>query len=695
MQTLAQASIDPRRWRALFVVLAGTFMAVLDAFIVNVALPPIQQELHTSFAQVQLVLAGYTLAYAVGLITGGRLGDIFGRKRMFQLGMLGFTCTSLLCGLAPTPSFLIVSRVIQGLTASLMIPQVLSIIQVSFHGDERTKALGTYGAVIGIASILGQVVGGILITGNLFGLGWRNVFLVNVPIGIMALITGFFVIKESTTNENRKLDFIGVGLIALTLALFVFPLTEGRDSGWPLWIILCLLLSLPFFITFLLYERHVSHTSISPLLPLNLFQERRFMLGIIIALAYYGENAALFFTLVLFLQVGHGFSPLSSGLTFLPIGLGSFISSLLMPRFVARFGLAVLWRGAAILILGDVGTIFVVQHLGSTLHTGFPLYPVLLCVGLGQGLVGTPLVNAALSTISSRYAGAASGVLSTVTQISNVLGVAFISLIFFGLLGSQVPMKAGLLPQYYGQAFVASLYILVAMAAITLFLSSLLCRYKTGKVALANGHVRSTEQDISKNGKPGLTAEVVSKEQREESSERNILARREHQPAAPSQCTLMPQREQCPGCEQRLWVAYYLSRKVMRLNGLYKLTLVVRRCHNPLCQYYNLAYHPEEEGAWALPHDEFGLDLIALIGTWHFAEHRSVPEIHQRLQARHIQIAERTVTHLVHRYEELVTAHLTKQQRMQMRSIHPMEHALEERTDPEAEAIHDYCLVGT
>lgn len=499
MQTLASVSVDPRRWRALFVVLAGTFMAVLDAFIVNVALPPIQQELHTSFAQVQLVLAGYTLAYAVGLITGGRLGDIFGRKRMFQLGMLGFTCTSLLCGLAPEPSFLIASRVIQGLTASLMIPQVLSIIQVSFHGNERAKAFGIYGAVIGIASILGQVLGGILITSNLFDLGWRNVFLVNVPVGIIALITGFFLIKESTTNENRKLDLIGVVLIALTLTLFVYPLTDGRDTGWPLWIILCLLLSIPLFITFILYERHLSHTSISPLLPLNLFKERRFTLGIIIALAYYGENAALFFTLVLFLQVGHGFSPLSSGLTFIPLGLGSFISSMLMPRIVTRFGLTVLRHGSVLLILGDVGAIFVVQHIGDTLHNGFPLFPVFLCVGLGQGLVGTPLVNAALSTIPSRYTGAASGVLSTVTQISNVLGVALIGLIFFGLLGSQVQMqmKAGLLQQYYGQAFVASLYALVVMAAITFFLSSLLCRNKTGKVALANGHVNSTEQGIS------------------------------------------------------------------------------------------------------------------------------------------------------------------------------------------------------
>lgn len=505
------------------------------------------------------MLAGYTLAYAVGLITGGRLGDIFGRKRLFQFGMLGFTCTSLLCGLAPEPSILIASRVIQGLTASLMLPQVLSIIQVSFHGDERAKAFGIYGAVIGIASILGQVVGGILITGNLFGLGWRNVFLVNVPVGIIALIIGFFVIEESTTRENRKLDLIGVGLIALTLALFVYPLTEGRDTGWPLWIILCLLLSIPFFITFLLYERHVTRTSTSPLLPLSLFRERRFTLGIIIALAYYGENAALFFTLVLFLQVGHGFSPLSSGLTFLPLGLGSFISSLLMPRFVTRFGLRVLCSGAALLILGDVGTIFVVQHIGTTLHNGFPLFPVLLCVGLGQGLIGPPLVNAALSTIPSRYTGAASGVLSTVTQISNVLGVAFISLIFFGLLGSQVqmPMKPGLLPQYYGQAFVASLSALVVMAVITFFLSALLCRNKTGKGALATGHVRSTVQDTSKSGKPSLAAGVVSKGQREESSKRNILARRELRPAASYQCTLMPQPEQCPGCGQWLWVAYH------------------------------------------------------------------------------------------------------------------------------------------
>ena len=241
-------SIDPRRWWALVVVLAATLMSIIDSSIVNVAIPSIQLELHTNTAQIQLVVVGYILAYAVGLVTGGRLGDMLGRKRMFQLGMLGFALASLVCGLAPNPIILILFRVIQGLGSALMVPQVISIIQVSFLPKEKPVAFSMYGAVVGFASVFGQILGGLLIGSNFMDFGWRNVFLVNVPIGVIALIASVPLVRESYASGTKKLDMIGVGLLTLGLVLLTYPLSTGEDAGWPWWTFACLIISIPIFI---------------------------------------------------------------------------------------------------------------------------------------------------------------------------------------------------------------------------------------------------------------------------------------------------------------------------------------------------------------------------------------------------------------------------------------------------------------
>src|SRR5215472_5484620 len=226
---------DPRRWPALWCVLTAAFMVLLDISIVNVAIPSIQQNLHASFGEVQLVLAGYALAYAVLLITGGRLGDIYGRKRMFMLGMGGFVVASALCGLAQNPTMLVTSRVLQGLMAALMYPQVLSVIQVLFPPRERGKAFGIFGAIIGLATISGPLAGGLIIRDDLSGGAWRWIFLVNLPIGIAALSAAWRVLPESRAPQATRLDLWGVGIVTAGLGLLVYPLVEGRDLGWPVW----------------------------------------------------------------------------------------------------------------------------------------------------------------------------------------------------------------------------------------------------------------------------------------------------------------------------------------------------------------------------------------------------------------------------------------------------------------------------
>ncbi|QBD75549.1 MFS transporter [Ktedonosporobacter rubrisoli] len=465
----ADTAVDTRRWFALVVILIATFMAILDTFIVNVAIPSIQHGLQMSFGEIQLVIAGYTLAYAVGLITGGRLGDIYGRKRLFVVGMLGFTLFSLICGLAPSGILLIIARIAQGLAAALMIPQVLALIQVNFRERERGIAFGFYGATVGLASIAGQILGGFLITSNAFGLGWRNVFLVNVPIGILAVLAAIPLIRESRVDGARSLDLGGVGILSVALFLLTYPLVEGRDAGWPLWAFLCLILTLPVFAGFVFYEHRLSRKQGSPLLPLSLFKDRTFDLGMIAALVFYSGNAALFFILALYLQMGLGFSALAAGLTFMPLGIGFALTSLIAPRLVPHLGGTwILRSGAIVMFLGELSTLWAVLQTGFHIREVELVLP-LLVVGLGEGIVAAPLINTILAGIQAQNVGVASGVLTTTTQVANALGVAFIGIIFFGVLrpGAQPALS-------YGQAFEASTWAIAALALLTLLFVSLL-----------------------------------------------------------------------------------------------------------------------------------------------------------------------------------------------------------------------------
>lgn len=430
-----QPGLDTRqRWLVLAVVLVGACMAILDVAIVNVAIPSIRKDLHASFGDVELVISAYTLTYACLLVTGGRLGDLYGRKRLFIIGIIAFAAASALCGAAPTIGLLVVARAIQGVAGALMYPQVLAVIQVTFSGAERTRALGIFGAVLGIAAIAGQIVGGLLLAADVFGLTWRPVFLVNVPLGAVAAYAAARLLPDDRPDEETRLDLGGVGLVTITLLLLAVPLLEGRDAGWPAWMIVCLILAFPAAALFVRYERRLAAAGGRPLVRLDLFGNRSFSGGVPIALLFMFSYAGFLLILAVYLQSGLGFSPLRAGLTYTPDALGFFAASLAAPRLVPLLGRHVLSVGYITAALGLLGTAATAAAAGGHL-SGLELAPTLLVAGLGQGLGMSPLVGTIISGVSPKDAGAASGVVTTTLQIGNVLGVALVGLVFFSLLG--------------------------------------------------------------------------------------------------------------------------------------------------------------------------------------------------------------------------------------------------------------------
>jgi len=432
----ATPDVDPRRWIALAVVLTAAFMVLLDISIVNVAIPSIQRSLNASFGQIQLVLAGYQLAYAVVLITGGRLGDIYGRKRLFMTGMTGFILASASCGLAQNPDMLVISRVVQGLMAALMFPQVLSTIQVVFPPRERAAAFGLFGAVIGIATIAGPLLGGLLIGSGSDVERWRWIFLVNLPVGIAALTAARFLLGESRAPQARRLDIAGVLLASVALGLLTYPLVEGRDQGWPAWSFVMLAASLPMMFVFVLYERAKTRRDGSPLVELSMFRDRAFSAGSALSAVFFSAIPAFFLIFSITLQIGLGFSPLRAGLTTVPWSVSTAISSTMSVRLAPRLGKRILSVGCVLLVLGMLGVILTIRARGTSLD-GPELIPALILAGLGMGCIIAPLTNIILAGIGRGDAGSASGVLTTMQQVGGAIGVAVVGVIFFGLLGSR------------------------------------------------------------------------------------------------------------------------------------------------------------------------------------------------------------------------------------------------------------------
>ncbi|MBC8074866.1 MAG: MFS transporter, partial [Chloroflexales bacterium] len=346
---MMQNQADAGRWRALAVVLLATFMVLLDTSIVNNAVPAIQANLGASAAQIQLVLDAYLLAYAALLITGGRLGDLVGRKRMFLLGVASFALASALCGLAPTPAALIGFRALQGATAALMVPQVSAMIQVSFPPQERGAAFGVLGAVVGLGTISGPLLGGLLLNSDLWGLSWRPIFLINLPVSLVALLGAARLVRESQSANARRLDLGGVALIALALVLLIYPIVEGRALGWPAWAIGVIAAGFVVLGLFVVDQLRKAARGAAPLVDPALFRDRAFRVGLPISLIFFSGVYSFFLALAICLQAGFGLSALQSALAIVPFQATSLVTSLLSARVAKRLGTRVLVLGGALL----------------------------------------------------------------------------------------------------------------------------------------------------------------------------------------------------------------------------------------------------------------------------------------------------------------------------------------------------------
>ena len=425
--TQAEPGFSTRLKILLALILTGQFMAVLDASIVNVAIPTIRKDLNASGSDLQLIVAGYVIAYAVLLITGARLGMRFGFRTAFMWGLALFTLASFACGIAPTSQVLIVVRAIQGAGAALMVPQVFSLIQRNFNGAARAQALSFWAATLALGGLVGQVLGGVLVSLNIAGLGWRPVFLVNVPIGIVLLIACYRYLPINAPDRSRSLDLAGLISLGAAVLLLVVPLVLGHQLGWPAWTIWSLVLSVVAIIVFAMIERYVERHGGEPLIAERVVRAPGLpaaLVAILLALAAYG---GFLFTFTQHLQGGLGDSALQAGLTFVPLAIGFALSSLNWRRLPQHWHQVVIPAGCVIAAGGYLLTGISISSGG----TGGLVLPVALFIaGFGQGMAASPILTVALSKVRPQDAPDASGVLTTVIQLGLVLGVATFGSIF-------------------------------------------------------------------------------------------------------------------------------------------------------------------------------------------------------------------------------------------------------------------------
>jgi len=422
--------LDARRWVALAVILSGIFVTIMDSAIVNVAIPNIRSTLHASFGEAELTVASYALAFSVGMITGGRLGDIYGQRSVFMVAFAAFTLTSFACAVAPNIEVLIVGRLLQGASAAMLSPQVFALVRMSFaDGRERATAFGAMGAVIGLAYVAGLILGGVLVQADLFGLAWRMVFLVNLPVGIVAIFLTPLVLADVRSGERKRLDLTGVALSTLAMLLLMLPLVEGPERGWAGWPVAMLVASPVAFVGFYLQQRWKSRRGLSPLLEIDLFGDRAFNVGALLILIFWGSTTPFSFSYVLLMQTGYGHSPLATAASLAILGGAFGIVSPIGGR-LASFGVRRIMMAGVLVDLVGMLLALVLCRTVDPLPAAW-LLPSLLLVGVGMGLFMTPILNAVMSGIHDRHVGSAAGILTTMQRGGNALGVAALEVPFF------------------------------------------------------------------------------------------------------------------------------------------------------------------------------------------------------------------------------------------------------------------------
>lgn len=476
--TATTTTLPPRTaWLVLAVVFLADLMDLVDSSVATLAGPAIRADLGGSQATVQWVLSAYTAAFALGLVTSGRLGDLLGRRRLFLLGMTGFTLASLACGLAPGPVFLIVARTLQGLCGSVMIPQGLALVKVVFPPERLRKALMPIGPIMGLATVAGPVLAGWLLHLDLYGSKWRPIFLINVPLGVAAgLLARRVLPRRGGEDPAARLDLAGVGLLTAASALLIVPLIQGRDLGWPAWTYAMMGGAAVLLGLFVVSERRSAHPVIAP----TLLRKRSFVAGLAVVAGFYASLSAFVLVVNLMLQLGLGWTPLHTGLTLVPWAVGTAVAVLLAGAVLAeRLGRASLQLGLGIAVAGLLALWWSTAHWGADV-TVWRLAPALLVTGFGSGLVFVPLVDFVIGDATAEEVGTGAGMLNAVQQFAGAVGVAALGTVFFSR-AAHAPAHS---PHSYLAAAQLVFAVTAALNAVTLLLVGLLPRHAQA----AHGH---------------------------------------------------------------------------------------------------------------------------------------------------------------------------------------------------------------
>jgi EmrB/QacA subfamily drug resistance transporter len=425
----------PRRWAAAVVMIVAALMDLVDATIVNVALPTVQRDLGASDTQIEWVVSAYMLSFGALLLLAGRLGDLFGRKRMFMIGVTVFGMASLLSAVAQDPTWLIGSRALQGAAAAVLTPQVLATARAIFAGKERGAVFGLYGAIGGLASAGGLLLGGMLTDADLFGWGWRTIFVVNIPVALAVLVAAAVLVPETRSSVRRRPDALGAAILVGALVAIVFPLLEGRRLGWPAWGWGLVAVGLLGLVALGVIDRRRRDSDVASLLPTRLFAYPAFAAGALLQMTFFAALQGFSLILALWLQAGQGFSPIRAGLTTVAFSVGAFLTAPVAPQLAVRAGRSVMVAGAILMAAGMVGVDVAAHHTGAEISP-WALVPGLVIAGAGLGFLVVPLINVVLSVVPTDEAGEASGVFSTAQQLGGALGVAIVGTIFFDRVGS-------------------------------------------------------------------------------------------------------------------------------------------------------------------------------------------------------------------------------------------------------------------
>ena len=429
----APFEVMPGRWIAMAVLLIASFMNLIDVTIVNVALPSMQTAFGATSSQIEWVVAAYILFFALFLLPAGRLGDIVGRRQMFIGGVTVFTIGSALCGFAPSIEALVGARVVQAIGAAMMTPQTLAIVPVLFAPQERGAAFALIGLTSGLAAVAGPILGGLLIGADIWGLGWRPIFLVNLPVGVFAILAAMRFVPKVPGTPGLKNDFVGIAIAGAALLLVVFPLIEGRQVGWPWWCFAMMASAIPMIWAFIRWQFAQAAKGQAQLVPVTLLQNRNYMIGTALAATLFAGVPSFFLVLAIYLQAGYGLAPLQSGLTTVPFSVGVLVASVIAGPLGPRWQRERITVGA-LLLMGAM--LWLRQVVGATTDAVVWLQFAgpLLMGGLGLGTSISPMFQTVLANVSGRDTGSASGALQSIQQVGAALGVAIVGEVFFSSL---------------------------------------------------------------------------------------------------------------------------------------------------------------------------------------------------------------------------------------------------------------------